>query len=127
MTIKVGDKLPDAKLTQATAVSIEPGTSPEHIRARVTAAVHAVDTGEGVLLFADIIGGTPCNQSLALCRVERLEVLSGVNLPMLLKANTLRQAVPSLPELAGQLAAYGQKSITCVSELLRSQLAATGR
>jgi PTS system mannose-specific IIA component len=101
-------------------LSVEPHSSPEEIRARIKEAVKSVDDGEGVLVFADLIGGTPCTQSLSLCQLARIEVVTGVNLPMLLKANSLRGQVPLL-ELAHQLAQYGQKNITCASDLLRAR------
>jgi len=97
-------------------LSVEPGASPEEIRARIKEAVKSVDDGEGVLVFADLIGGTPCTQSLSLCQQARIEVVTGVNLPMLLKANSLRGQLPLL-----QLAQYGQKNITCASDLLRAR------
>lgn len=101
-------------------LSVEPGSSPEEIRARIKEAVKSVDDGDGVLVFADLIGGSPCTQSLSLCQQARIEVVTGVNLPMLLKANSLRGQLPLL-ELAHQLAQYGQKNITCASDLLRAR------
>lgn len=101
-------------------MSVEPGSSPEEIRARMKEAVRSVESGEGVLVFADLIGGSPCTQSLSLCQQVRIEVVTGVNLPMLLKANSLRSQV-GLRDLAIQLAHYGQKNITCASDLLRAR------
>ncbi len=106
-------------LASTATCSIEPGASPEVIREEMRKAVCAVDTGDGVLVLADLFGGTPCNLSLTLTRERRLEVLTGVNLPMVLKANSLRAEALSLPELAVAMARYGQKNITCASALLR--------
>lgn len=108
------------EVPRVATLSVEPGSSPEEIRAKVKEAVRSVDDGEGVLVFADLIGGTPCTQSLSLCQQARIEVVTGVNLPMLLKATSLRGEVPLL-ELAHQLAQYGQKNITCASDLLRTR------
>src|SRR6478736_5527060 len=72
--------------------SIEPGASPESYQGEIRAAVKAVDDGQGVIVFADLVGGSPCTQSLSLCQQANIEVVTGVNLPMLLKANTLRLA-----------------------------------
>lgn len=110
------------ELPHAQAVSIEPGTPVEVTRARVRDAVQAVDEGQGVIVFADLLGGTPCNQSLMLCSGANLEVLTGVNLPLLLKANALRGQGQALPTLAQELVAYGQRSITCASALVRADL-----
>jgi len=78
-----------------------------------------LDSGDGVIVLADLFGGTPCNQSLSLCQKRNLEVVTGVNLPMLLKANSLRRDPMPLADLAIALALYGQKNITCASALLR--------
>ena len=106
-------------LSQVATLSVEPGTSPEEIRERVRRAVAATDTGEGVLVLADLFGGTPCKECLMLCGQRQIEVLAGVNLPILLKANSLRASGQPLPELAHTLALYGQKTITCASDLIR--------
>ncbi len=110
------------ELPHAMAVSIEPGTPGESIRARVRAAVKAVDEGQGVLVFADLLGGTPCNQSLSLCANGALEVVTGVNLPLLIKANALRAQGSTLAALAADVVAYGQKSICCASALVRAEV-----
>jgi mannose PTS system EIIA component len=78
-------------MPEVATVSIEPGTSPEDIRAQMRAAVKELDHGEGVLVLADLFGGTPCKESLLLCQKANVEVLAGVNLPMLMKAASLRK------------------------------------
>lgn len=110
------------EVPHALAVSIEAGTPQETIRARVREAVAAVDEGQGVLVFADLLGGTPCNQSLTLCATSTLEVVTGVNLPLLIKANALRAQQPTLAGLAAEVVAYGQKSICCASAQVRAEL-----
>jgi PTS system mannose-specific IIA component len=95
------------------ACGVPQGASPEEIRRSISEAVHQVDEGDGVVLFADLVGGSPCSQGLQLCKSERLEVLTGVNLPMLLKAISWRaDKSRTLEELAGQLVAYGQRNIS---------------
>ena len=90
-------------ITEVKTVGIEPGSSPEVIRQQMRDAVHELDSGEGVLVLADLFGGTPCKESLMLLQKEHLEVLAGVNLPMLLKAASLRREHLPLPELARTL------------------------
>lgn len=107
------------KLPAVATCNIEPGTPVEELRAKMKQAVARVDDGEGVIILADLFGGTPCKESLMMCQRMNLEVLAGVNLPMLLKANSLRSEQLSLPEMANQLASYGQRNITCASALLR--------
>ena len=108
------------KLGQVATVSIVPGSSPDHIRETVANIVHSVDDGHGVIVMADLFGGTPCKESLRLFGKEHIEVLAGVNLPMILKANSLRTQELPLDEMARELAQYGQKCITCASDLLRA-------
>jgi PTS system mannose-specific IIA component len=107
------------KLPAVATCNIEPGTPVEELRAKMKQAVTRVDEGEGVIILADLFGGTPCKESLMMCQRMNLEVLAGVNLPMLLKANSLRSEQMSLPEMANQLASHGQRNITCASALLR--------
>lgn len=102
--------------------SVDPGASAETLKDNLREALKLVDDGDGVIVFADLVGGSPCTQSLSLCQQARLEVVTGVNLPMLLKANSLRQTVNSLPELASQLTGYGQRSITCATQQLRERV-----
>lgn len=107
-------------LKKIATLSVDPSASPDEIRASMKSAVTSVDDGDGVLVFADLIGGSPCTQSLSLCKQARIEVVTGVNLPMLLKADSLRAELP-LNELAHTLATYGQKNICCASDLLRAR------
>ena len=111
-------------LPEVATVSIEPGTSPETIRAQMRAAVKEHDHGEGVLVLADLFGGTPCKESLLLCGKANVEVLAGVNLPMLMKAASLRKEQLPLHELAQSLYTYAQRNIRFASELVRD---ASGR
>jgi PTS system mannose-specific IIA component len=112
-------------LTSVVTCSVEPGVSTEEFKARMRGCITQVDQGEGVIVLADLLGGTPCTQGLSLCAGARVEVLTGFNLPMLLKANALRAENPTLATLAQQLMQYGQKNITCASEALRAQTRST--
>ncbi|AKQ63433.1 PTS system, mannose-specific IIA component [Myxococcus hansupus] len=107
------------ELPAVATCNIEPGTPVEELRAKMKQAVARVDEGSGVIILADLFGGTPCKESLMMCQRMNVEVLAGVNLPMLLKANSLRSEELSLPEMANQLASHGQRNITCASALLR--------
>ena len=112
-------KLIIGELPGVKACSVEPGASPEEIRKSISDAVKTVETGDGVIVLADLVGGSPCTQSLSLCRQARIEVITGVNLPMLLKAVTLRIRVSALADLAQEIAQYGQRNITWATEQLR--------
>lgn len=115
------------KLSDLAVVSIQPGTPPEGIRDQVKKAVASVDNGSGVLVLADLFGGTPCRESLMLCNQRSLEVIAGVNLPMLIKASSLRAAGGAVTEVARSLVSYGQKTISCASDLIRDVSAPRGR
>jgi PTS system mannose-specific IIA component len=99
------------------AVAIEPTQSVDEMRSRIAAALQAADKGEGVLVLTDMFGGTPSNISLSFLEEHHVEVVTGVNLPMLIKLATLGEA-KSLEELAAFIKSYGQRNISVASELL---------
>ena len=71
----------------------------------------------GVLVLTDMFGGTPSNISLAFLAEHKVEVVTGVNLPMLIKLATLTEPKP-LAELAVFIKSYGQRNISVASEIL---------
>ena len=99
------------------AVAIEPTQSVEEMRSRIAAALEAADRGEGVLVLTDMFGGTPSNISLSFLSEHHVEVVTGVNLPMLIKLATLAES-KSLEDLAAFIKQYGQRNISVASELL---------
>ncbi len=107
-------------LAQCEAVSVGAGSSMEDARTRLGDAVRRVDSGEGVLVLTDMFGGTPANLTLTFLDA-RVDVVTGVNLPMLLKLATARADPLTLQAAAELVAGYGQKNITLASELLRSR------
>lgn len=108
------------KLPQVAACNVDPCAAPADVRRRLSEVVDSVDRGQGVIVLADLFGGTPCKEGLMLCGQRDLEVIAGVSLPMILKAHTLRTSeFMALPELAHAVAAQTQKTITCASDLLR--------
>ncbi|MDH3521894.1 MAG: PTS sugar transporter subunit IIA [Myxococcales bacterium] len=99
------------------AVSIEPSQSVEEMRSSIAAALEAADRGDGVLVLTDMFGGTPSNISLSFLDERHVEVVTGFNLPMLIKLATLGEE-KSLEELATFIKQYGQRNISVASELL---------
>jgi mannose PTS system EIIA component len=85
-----------------------------------------VNEGEGTLVLTDMFGGTPANLALTFLG-DSVEVLTGVNLPMVLKFPATRAEVLSLAATAQLLGAYGQKNINLASELLRQRATGGGR
>jgi PTS system mannose-specific IIA component len=81
-----------------------------------------LDRGEGILVLTDMFGGTATNLALPFLEPERVEVVTGVNLPMLVKLGSLKGRSVSLRELATGLTAAGQKSIQVASEFLHSRI-----
>ncbi|HZY02625.1 MAG TPA: PTS fructose transporter subunit IIA [Anaeromyxobacteraceae bacterium] len=110
----------------ARAVSISADRPMEEAREDLAGAIRAVDQGEGTLVLTDMFGGTPAN--LALTFLDgRVEVLTGVNLPMVVKFAATRGDGLSLRATAELLEGYGQKNIALASELLRQRTASGGR
>ena len=103
----------------ARAVSITQQSSMESIRDAIAAAIaEVVQDGHGVIIVTDMFGGTPANVSMTFLEPLRVEVLTGVNLPMLLKFFNSQESL-ALDELAGILKSYGQQSIALASEYLQ--------
>lgn len=104
------------------AVSLSHEQSAEELRDLLERAIGTVDQdGDGVLVMADMFGGTPANIGMTLLAPDRVDLLTGVNLPMLLKFFTYRENYP-LAELAERLKGQARDSIILASEALRRQL-----
>jgi PTS system mannose-specific IIA component len=99
------------------AVCIDPKQSVDEMRRAIAQALAKVDRGQGVLVLTDMFGGTPSNISLSFLDEHRVEVVTGVNLPMLIKLATLTEEKP-LEELAAFIKSYGQRNISVASEIL---------
>ncbi len=99
------------------AVGIEPKQTVDEMRAAIGEPLEELETGDGVLILTDMFGGTPSNMSLPFLDEHRIEVVTGVNLPMLIKLATLTEE-PPLEELAVLIRDYGQRNIEVASELL---------
>ncbi len=98
-------------LQRITGVSIWPRDKKEDIRDRIQKKIEEMDDGDGVVLLTDILGGTSSNLSLSLMEKERVEVITGVNLPMLLTLSSYRKG-KSLEELSKLVKKSGRRSIT---------------
>ncbi|OLC78030.1 MAG: hypothetical protein AUH83_03255 [Deltaproteobacteria bacterium 13_1_40CM_4_68_19] len=89
------------------------------MRAILKAAIQRVDQGDGVLLLTDLLGGSPTNLCVSFLTERKVEVVTGINLPMLLKLSGLRASGKPIGQVAHDLAEAGQRSIGHVSESLR--------
>ena len=107
--------VPDAPVFKS--VSIDPGQSVNEMRESISSALRETDTGQGVLILTDMFGGTPSNMSLSFLDEHHVEVVTGVNLPMLIKLATLSEE-KSLEDLARFIKEYGRRNISVASQLL---------
>src|SRR4030043_1257104 len=101
--------------------SIDPKEGFEEIREKIIAAIRKVDGGQGVLILTDMYGGTPSNISLSFLEDKKIEVITGVNLPMLLKLATYHDNL-DLEPLAAFITDYGQRNINLASEVLKKRV-----
>jgi mannose PTS system EIIA component len=103
------------------AVSIDPKEGSDEIRGKIVAAIRKAEEGQGVLILTDMYGGTPSNISLSFLERNRIEVITGVNLPMLLKLATYQNDL-DLESLAVFITDYGQRNINLASEVLKKRV-----
>ena len=103
--------------TQIEAVTIGPEDDVEQRRKDIIEAVKRVDTGEGVAILTDMFGGTPSNLAISVMNQPNVEVLAGVNMPMLVKFAKVREECP-LTEAVAAAQAAGRKYITIASRIL---------
>lgn len=98
------------------ALSFEASQPVEELVKQLRDAIKDVDRGRGVLILTDLFGGTPANISLSLLG-PKVEVVSGMNLPMLIKFAGCRRDYP-LDQVAAMVKEYGQRHISLASEVL---------
>ncbi|MBP2683378.1 MAG: pts system fructose component [Deltaproteobacteria bacterium] len=108
------------KIDGIAAVDMSPSMGVEEIHAAVEAAVRSVDKGKGVLILTDMFGGTPSNIALSFLGTHPVEVITGVNLPMMVKFPYARQSM-TLSELAHHLQDCGQRNITIPGDMLKKK------
>lgn len=99
------------------AVEIKPDDSVEQIRSALTAAIAAVSS-EDIIIMTDMFGGTPSNMSLSFLKENRVEVLTGVNLPMLIRFASDR-AQFGVSELAAHIRDTGREGVTVAGDYLK--------
>jgi PTS system mannose-specific IIA component len=99
------------------AICIGPDDDMEQRRADILDAVGRVADGDGVILMTDMFGGTPSNLAISVMSEAKVEVIAGVNLPMLIKFASVREAEP-LAAAVGSVQEAGRKYINVASSLL---------
>ncbi len=104
---------------QIETICIGPEDDMEVRRADIAAAVARVNDGAGVILLTDLFGGTPSNLAISLLKAGEIEVIAGINLPMLIRLESARKVMDVRQAVAAAREA-GQKYISVASELLGS-------
>jgi len=98
-------------------ISIGPDDDMETRRADIASAIAAVDAGRGVIVLTDLFGGTPSNLAISLMERGRVEVIAGMNLPMLIRLGSARKSMKVVEAVAAAREA-GRKYISVASEVL---------
>jgi PTS system mannose-specific IIA component len=107
------------KVDKADTVAITETTGSEKLRKWIENKVAALNSGDGVIILTDMFGGTPSNLSLSFLKDEQIEVLTGVNLPMLIAIIQNRSDM-KLSALAEKAQEAGKTGISLASKLLES-------
>ncbi len=102
---------------QIEAVTIGPDDDIERCRNDIIEAVKKVDSGDGVAILTDMFGGTPSNLAISVMSRPKVEVLAGINLPMLIKLAKVRETTP-LPDAVAAAQEAGRKYCTIASRVL---------
>jgi mannose PTS system EIIA component len=103
--------------TQIAAICIGPEDDMEQRRQEILSSINAVNTGDGAVLLTDMFGGTPSNLAISVMDRAKIEVIAGINLPMLIKLASLRQSETLERAVLGAQEA-GRKYINVASQLL---------
>lgn len=103
-------------------VCIGPDDDMESRRADIASAISAVDDGNGVIVLTDLFGGTPSNLAISLMETGNIEVIAGINLPMLIRLESARRRMNVVDAVAAAREA-GRKYISVASEVLGEQAA----
>jgi len=105
---------------QLVAISVGADDDMERRREDILYAVQEVDTGEGVVLLTDMFGGTPSNLAISVIEQAKVEVIAGVNLPMLIKLASVRGEV-GLQQAVDEAQEAGRKYINVASQILSTE------
>jgi PTS system mannose-specific IIA component len=105
------------KQERIASICIGPDDDMESRRADIAEAIGQVDEGRGVIVLSDLFGGTPSNLAISLMEAGRIEVIAGINLPMLIRLGSARKTMKVTEAVAAARDA-GRKYITVASEVL---------
>lgn len=108
------------KQQQMVAIGIEPEDDGDNARELILKAIKDVNTGAGVVILTDMFGGTPSNLAISVMKAEGVEVIAGVNLPMMIKLASVRAKVP-LQDAVNQAQEAARKYINVAGNLLANK------
>jgi len=108
----------EKKQEKLIAISIDIKQDPDNLRKKIKQGISKVKSENGVIILTDMFGGTPSNLSYSFLEEGKIEVLSGVNLPILLKAVTSRKKM-DIKTLTASLVEHGKRSISLASDILK--------
>ena len=108
------------------AVPLEWTDSVDEAREKIRKALDRIGDADGVIIFTDMFGGTPSNISLSFLEKGRLEIVTGVNLPMVVKFATMQHDAKDVSSLAHVICEKGSKAIRVASDLLSAEKRAAG-
>ena len=104
-------------LKQVETVTIGPDDDMEQRREEIIRAVRRVDSGSGVVILTDMFGGTPSNLAISVMEGDQVDVVAGINLPMLIKLASVREDA-TLEQAVVQAQDAGRKYISVASRIL---------
>jgi mannose PTS system EIIA component len=110
-------------LDRIVALALEWSETGEDAREKIRIGLERADEGDGVIILTDMFGGTPTNLTLPFLRKDRVEIVTGVNLPMVLKCASLQRSGRPVTEVAHVVKDRGQRSIYVASDLLAEESA----
>lgn len=105
-------------IAQIVAVALDWSQVGDDASRRIAKGLEEADRGDGAVILTDMFGGTPTNLSLPFLKRDRVEIVTGVNLPMLLKCAALQKSGKPVVEIAHVAKDRGQRSIYVASDLL---------
>jgi PTS system mannose-specific IIA component len=105
---------------QIVSISIGPEDDMERRRSDIIAAIKQADSGDGVVVLTDMFGGTPSNLAISVMNGGKVEVLAGINLPMLIKLASVRETQP-LEQAVLQAQDAGRKYVYIASKVLNAK------
>ena len=115
--LKAAAEMIIGSIDMCASVEVSPGEHADEIMARVVSAVAAV-SADGAIIMTDLFGGTPSNMAMSFLKEGRIEVLTGVNLPLLIDFCSKRDRM-TVPELATELQRSGREGIIVAGEFLK--------